>query len=94
MAEMVYYGLWFTPLMDCLKSFVNTSQEFISGIIKIKLGIKNFMAVGRKSDNSLYDLGLATYDRGDVFDPRHSESFIKIWGYPYEIMGLKRRIKK
>ena len=94
MAEMVYYGLWFTPLMDCLKSFVNTSQEFISGTVKVKLGFKNFMAVGRKSDNSLYDLGLATYDRGDMFDPRHSESFIKIWGYPYEIMGLKRRIKK
>jgi argininosuccinate synthase len=52
------------------------------------------MVTGRKSDNSLYDFGLATYDRGDVFDPRHSESFIKIWGYPYEIMGLKRRIKK
>jgi argininosuccinate synthase len=94
MAEMVYYGLWFTPLMDCLKSFVNTSQEFISGTVKVKLGFKNFMVTGRKSDNSLYDFGLATYDRGDVFDPRHSESFIKIWGYPYEIMGLKRRIKK
>ncbi|MBM3705959.1 MAG: argininosuccinate synthase [Actinobacteria bacterium] len=93
MAEMVYYGLWFTPLMDCLKSFTEKSQEYISGTIKIKLGYKNFAICGRKSDYSLYDLKLATYDKGDLFDPKHSESFIKIWGYPYEILGLKGRIK-
>jgi argininosuccinate synthase len=91
MAELVYYGLWFTPLMDCIKIFVQESQKYVSGTIRIKLGYKNFSVVGRKSKYSLYDFNLATYDRDDVFDPRHSESFIKIWGYPYEIMGKKRK---
>ena len=91
MAELVYYGLWFTPLMDCIKSFVEESQKYVSGTIRIKLGYKNFSIVGRKSKYSLYDIKLATYDKEDVFDPRHSESFIKIWGYPYEIMGKKRK---
>ena len=93
MAEMVYYGLWFTPLMECLKSFVEKSQENVSGTIKVKLAYKNFAVCGRKSDYSLYDLKLATYDRDDMFDPKHSESFIKVWGYPYELMGRKGRIK-
>ncbi len=92
MAEMVYYGLWFTPLMDCLRSFIDESQKYVSGTVKLKLETKNFRVCGRKSDNSLYDLKLATYDRGDLFDPKHSESFIKIWGYPYEILGTKGRI--
>ncbi|OQA22959.1 MAG: Argininosuccinate synthase [Actinobacteria bacterium ADurb.Bin346] len=94
MAEMVYYGLWFTPLMDCLKSFIVASQEPVSGTIKFKMGHKNFMICGRKSANSLYEYSLATYDKGDLFDSKHSESFIKIWGYPYEILGIKGRIKK
>jgi argininosuccinate synthase len=93
MAEMVYYGLWFTPLMDCLKGFIEKSQENVSGTVKVKLSNKNFTVCGRKSDYSLYDLKLATYDREDIFDPKHSESFIKVWGYPYELMGKKGRIK-
>jgi len=94
MAEMVYYGMWFTPLMDSLKSFVEESQKYVSGTVKIKLEYKNFSVAGRKSDYSLYDFKLATYDKQDVFDPEHSASFIKIWGYPYEILGRKKRIKK
>jgi len=93
MAEMVYYGLWFTPLMDCIKSFIEESQKYVSGTVKVKLGYKNFTVCGRKSDFSLYDIKLATYDKQDLFDPKHSASFIKIWGYPYEILGLKGRIK-
>ena len=92
MAEMIYYGLWFTPLMDCLKTFIEESQKFVSGIIKIKLEYKSFSVIGRKSIYSLYDEKLATYNKEDAFDPKHSESFIKIWGYPYEILGKKGRI--
>ncbi|MCL4377260.1 MAG: argininosuccinate synthase [Actinobacteria bacterium] len=94
MSEMIYYGLWFTPLMNCLKSFVEESQDYVTGTIKIKLEYKNFSITGRKSNYSLYDFNLATYDKEDAFDPRHSESFIKIWGYPYEIMGKKERTIK
>ena len=66
MAEMVYYGLWFTPLMDCLKTFVFESQKYVSGTVKVRLEYKNFAVCGRKSEHSLYDLKLATYDRGDL----------------------------
>jgi argininosuccinate synthase len=92
MAELVYYGLWFTPLRECLQAFMDKSQNFVTGTVKVKLEQKSFKVVGRKSKYSLYDIDLATYDRGDKFDPRHSESFIKLWGYPYEILGRKGRI--
>jgi argininosuccinate synthase len=94
MAELIYYGLWFTPLRKCLMSFIDESQEYVTGRLKIRLEYKNFRVSGRKSDYSLYDRDLATYDRKDKFDPVHSESFIKIFGYPYEILGRKGRINE
>ncbi len=94
MAELIYYGLWFTPLRKCLMSFIDESQEYVTGRLKIRLEYKNFRVSGRKSDFSLYDRDLATYDRKDKFDPVHSESFIKIFGYPYEILGRKGRINE
>ncbi|MEE8324818.1 MAG: argininosuccinate synthase [Candidatus Humimicrobiaceae bacterium] len=93
-AELVYYGLWFTPLKDSLSAFIEESQKYVTGKIRIRYDHKSFKVVGRKSDYSLYDLKLATYDRTDQFDPRHSESFIKLFGYPYEILGRKGRINE
>lgn len=94
LSEIVYYGLWFTPLRECINSFINESQKYVSGRVKIRLEYKNFSVVGRKSNYSLYDIKLATYDKEDIFDPKHSESFIKIWGLPYEILGKKGRINE
>jgi argininosuccinate synthase len=91
LAEIVYFGYWFTPLRKCIESFIEQSQKYVTGKIKIKLGNNNFKVVGRKSNYSLYDVNLATYNRGDMFDRKHSESFIKLWGYPYEIIGRKGR---
>lgn len=91
LAEMVYYGLWFTPLKEAIISFIESSQQFVTGKVRVRFETKNFDVVGRESDHSLYDFGLATYDKKDSFDPKHSESFIKLWGYPYEILGKKRR---
>jgi len=90
-SEMIYYGLWFTPLMNCLMKFVTESQEYISGTVRIKLAYKSFIVAGRKSQYSMYDYNLATYDKNDMFDPKFSESFIRIWGYPYEILARKGR---
>ncbi|MGM0365957.1 MAG: argininosuccinate synthase [Actinomycetota bacterium] len=92
LAEMVYYGLWFTPLRKCISAFLEESQKHVTGRIRVKLGYRNFSVVGRKSPHSLYNMDLATYDKGDKFDPRHSESFIKMWGYTYELLGKKGRI--
>lgn len=93
-AELVYYGLWFTPLKDSLLAFIEESQKYVTGKIRIRYDHKSFKIVGRKSDYSLYDIKLATYDRTDQFDPKHSESFIKLFGYPYEILGRKGRINE
>jgi len=93
-AELIYYGLWFTPLKDSLMAFIDSSQEYVTGKIKIKLEHKSFRVTGRKSEYSLYVRDLATYDRKDKFDPSHSESFIKMFGYPYEILGRKGRINE
>jgi argininosuccinate synthase len=92
LAELVYYGLWFTPLRECLNSFVEKSQKYVTGKVKVKIEHKGFKVIGRKSDHSLYDVGLATYNKEDKFDHSHSESFIKLWGYPYELLGKKGRI--
>ncbi len=92
LAELVYYGLWFTPLRECLCSFIEESQQYVTGIVKVKLEHKGFKIVGRKSVHSLYDVNLATYNKGDKFNHSHSESFIKLWGYPYELLGKKGRI--
>ncbi|HAJ95042.1 MAG TPA: argininosuccinate synthase, partial [Actinobacteria bacterium] len=93
-SELIYYGLWFTPLKDSLMAFIDSSQEYVTGKIKIKLEHKSFRVTGRKSEYSLYVRDLATYDRKDNFDPSHSESFIKMFGYPYEILGRKGRINE
>lgn len=93
-AELVYYGLWFTPLKDSLLAFIEESQKYVTGKIRIRYDHKSFKIVGRKSDYSLYDIKLATYGRTDQFDPKHSESFIKLFGYPYEILGRKGRINE
>ena len=94
MAELIYYGLWFTPLKDSLLAFIEETQKYVTGKIRIRYDHKSFRVVGRKSDHSLYDLKLATYDRTDQFDPKHSESFVKLFGYPYEILGRKGRINE
>ncbi len=82
-SELVYYGLWFSPLKAALDSFVNSTQRKVSGTIKLKLFKGNCTAVSRKSPNALYKKELATYGKQDKFDQKLAEGFIKIWGMPY-----------
>ena len=83
-AELVYYGLWFTPLKKALDAFVNNTQKQVTGAAKVKLlkGVAN--VVSRKSVYSLYSKEMATYDKGDKFDRSIAEGFIKVWGMPYK----------
>jgi argininosuccinate synthase len=82
-AELVYYGLWYSPLKEALDSFVDSTQKRVTGSIKVKLFKGSCIAVGRKSPHSLYKKELATYGREDKFDQKLAEGFIKIWGMPY-----------
>ncbi len=82
-AELVYYGLWYTPLKIALDAFVDETQKKITGTVRLKLHKGNCSVVGRKSPNSLYKKELATYEEGDKFDQSLAKGFNQIWGLPY-----------
>lgn len=81
--ELVYYGLWETPMKKQLDAYFNKTQERVSGMVRLKLYKGNCTAVGRKSRNSRYKEELATYGKKDVFDQKLAEGFIKLWGLPF-----------
>lgn len=83
-AELVYYGLWFTPLKNALDAFVDKTQKKVTGTVKVKLLKGVASVVGRKSPYSLYKKEMATYEVGDKFDRSVAEGFIKVWGMPYK----------
>ncbi len=84
-AEMAYEGLWFSPLNAAITEFNRKLQERVSGTIRVKLFKGRANVVGRRSSNSLYDMGLATYDKEDAFDHSAAEGFIKLWGLPLKV---------
>ena len=81
-AELVYFGLWFTPLRDALDAFVETTQKDITGSVKLSLYKGNVVVVGRESENSLYRTDLATFTMGENYDQEDAEGFIRILGLP------------
>ena len=89
-ADLVYNGLWFTPIREAIDAFVAKVQERVTGTARLRLYRGDCRVVGRKSANALYDTGLATYDAGDRFDHSAAEGFIKIWGLPVETAAQRR----
>ena len=81
-ADLIYNGLWFTSLHQDLAAYVQSTQRFVTGTVRMKLFKGSSSVVGRKSPKSLYSFGLATYDKGDQFDQSASPGFIHIWGLP------------
>ncbi len=90
-AQLVYFGQWYEPLKDDLDAFIDKTQEGVTGKVVMELYKGNARVIGRSSPNSLYDLGLATYDKGDKFDHKLAEGFIRLWGLPSEIAGRRKR---
>ena len=90
-AELVYYGLWYSPLRHALDAFVDSTQETVTGTVRMKLHKGNCLPVGRQSPYSLYRLDLATYATGDRFDQRQSKGFIQLWGLSAQIAQQVRR---
>ncbi|MCL4459353.1 MAG: argininosuccinate synthase [Chloroflexi bacterium] len=81
-ADLIYNGLWFSSLHQDLAAYVASSQRHVTGTIRMKLFRGTSQVVGRHSPKSLYSYSLATYDKGDLFDYRAAEGFIKLWGLP------------
>jgi argininosuccinate synthase len=83
-ADIIYNGLWFSAQHKDLAAYVQSTQQFVSGTVRLKLYKGKCNVVGRKSPFSLYSNSLATYDKGDLFDQGASAGFIHIWGLPFK----------
>jgi argininosuccinate synthase len=81
-ADLIYNGLWFTSLREDLAAYVESSQRFVTGTVRLKLFKGSAAVVGRKSNYSLYRHDLATYDEGDKFEHGDAVGFIHLWGLP------------
>ncbi len=81
-SEMIYNGLWYGVLRESLQAFIEKTQEYVTGTVRLKLYKGSVMVVGRKSEYSLYDEGLATYAKGDEFNHQSALGFIYCWGLP------------
>ncbi len=90
-SQMIYNGLWYSPLKAALDAFIQKTQEQVSGTIRVKLFKGNTSIVGRHSQNSLYTPDLATYGADDKFDHKAAEGFIYVWGLPTRIWAQQRR---
>lgn len=85
LADVIYNGLWFSPLMNSLLAFIKESQKDVNGTVRVKLFKGNVICEGRKSANSLYDEKLATYTSADEFDQEAAAGFIKLYGLPTQV---------
>ncbi|SDW44750.1 argininosuccinate synthase [Marininema mesophilum] len=84
-AQMVYDGLWFSPLKTALDAFVTETQQNVTGIVRVTLFKGQAVVTGRKSVHSLYNEGLATYTPDDTFNHDAAVGFIQLWGLPTEV---------
>ena len=88
-SNLVYDGLWFSGLKRSLDVFIDDTQRYVSGDIRLKLQGGRATVTGQKSGQSLYDFDLATYDTGDTFDQSLSKGFIEIWSLPSRISARR-----
>lgn len=92
--EVIYNGLWFSPLTDALKAFLTETQKTVTGVVRVKLFKGNAIVDGRKSDYSLYNEKLATYTAEDTFDHTAAAGFTKLWGLPTQVNSMVNGKKK
>ncbi len=89
--ELVYDGLWFSPLKSALDVFMNEASRHVTGDIRMRLHGGRAVVTGRRSPVSLYDYELATYDTGDTFDQALAKGFVELWGLPSKIAAMRER---
>lgn len=89
--QMIYNGLWYSPLKSALDAFIGQTQERVSGTVRIKLIKGNAILAGRKSKNALYTDELSTYGSNDKFDHKAAEGFIYVWGLPTRVWSQQTR---
>lgn len=92
-AELIYDGLWFSPLREGLSEFMSYSQRYVTGDVRLALEPNRVYVVGRRSSYSLYDYELATYEKEDQFRHSDAEGFVRIWGLGVETWSKRQGSK-
>ncbi len=87
-AELVYNGLWYTPLREALQAFFTVTQQNVTGEVRLKLYKGNATLVGRKADKSLYNPDIASFTMGEAYNQKDAEGFIKLFGLPVKVEAL------
>ncbi|MGI6202985.1 MAG: argininosuccinate synthase [Eubacteriales bacterium] len=93
-AELVYYGQWFTPLREALSAFVDKTQEYVTGEVKLKLYKGNIITSSITSPYSLYSEDIATFGADEVYNQKDAEGFINLFGLPITVAARMRRKNK
>ncbi|MBA9026314.1 MULTISPECIES: argininosuccinate synthase [Bacillaceae] len=88
LTELIYEGLWFSPLQNALSAFLKETQKTVTGTVRVKLFKGHAIVEGRKSEYSLYNEKLATYTKDDEFDHDAAVGFIKLWGLPTKVSSM------
>ncbi|MCM2675283.1 argininosuccinate synthase [Alkalicoccobacillus plakortidis] len=94
LTELIYEGLWFSPLQPTLQAFLKETQKSVTGVVRVKLFKGHAIVEGRKSENSLYNEKLATYTPDDEFDHNAAIGFISLWGLPTKVHSMINKEKK
>ncbi len=93
-AELVYYGQWFCPLREAISAFVDVTQQYVTGKVKLKLYKGNITPAGSESPYSLFSEELCTFGRDDVYNQKDAEGFINLFGLPMKVQAMmKKNIK-
>jgi len=90
-SELVYNGMWFSPLKEALDGFIESTQQLVTGDVRLRFFKGSCVTVGRRSPYSLYDYNLATYDAADSFDHKAAKGFIDLHGLPTKVWARQRR---
>ena len=90
-ADLVYDGLWFSPLRQALDAFIDDTQRDVTGDVRLRFSPGSCDVVGRRSPFGLYDEALATYGPEDLFEQRHAEGFVRLWSLPLRVWSASQR---
>ncbi len=90
-ADLVYDGLWYTPLREAMSAFVDSTQETVTGTVRMKLYKGNCMPAGTKSPYSLYDEEIATFEEDEVYDQKDAGGFINLFGLPLKVRAMMKK---
>lgn len=93
-AELAYYGQWFSPLMESLLAFVEDTQRYVTGSVKLKLYKGNIIPAAREAKYSLYSEKLATFGKDEVYNQKDAEGFINLFGLPTKVQAVMRKKRK